>query len=213
MTNMRVAAFRAVLAAGLLTAALSASALAQQAQQAPAPQGPAGDKVVVINTQLFPARISELKQKYDQVEAQYKDRYSKIQGMNSQAQDLDQKLRTQQQTLAGDKVQEMQAQLEEIKKRVQRESEDFQTDYKKSIEDSTKPIIAKLNQFINSYATARGIMLVLDLPGAYQTGTLAYWGPGTDITEDFIAEYNKANPVPGAAPAAKPAAAKPSGAN
>jgi hypothetical protein len=51
----------------------------------------------------------------------------------------------------------------------------------------------------------------LDLAGAYQTGTLAYWSPTTDITEDFITEYNKANPIPGgaAAPAAKPPAAKP----
>ncbi|HEY6329247.1 MAG TPA: OmpH family outer membrane protein, partial [Blastocatellia bacterium] len=196
MTNMRVAAFRAVLAAGLLTAALSASALAQQ--------GSAGDKVVVINTQIFPSKIAELKQKYDQVEALYKDRYQKIQAMNSQAQDLDQKIRTQTSTLAADKVQEMQAQLEELKKRGSRELEDFQTDYKKSLEESTKPIVAKLNQFINSYATTRGIMLVLDLPGAYQTGTLAYWGPGTDITDDFVTEYNKANPVPGGAPAGPP---------
>jgi hypothetical protein len=47
---------------------------------------------------------------------------------------------------------------------------------------------------------------VINLAGAAQTGTLAYWNPGTDITDDFISEYNKANPVAGgAAPATQPA--------
>ncbi|HUK88916.1 MAG TPA: OmpH family outer membrane protein, partial [Blastocatellia bacterium] len=120
---------------------------------------------------------------------------------------------TQRPNLTPDKAAEMQAQLDEMKKRGSRELEDFQADYKKSLEDQTKPIQAKLFQFIQNYATSRGIILILDLPGAYQTGTLAYWNPSTDVTEDFITEYNKANPVPGA-PAgqpAKPAGAKPSG--
>jgi Skp family chaperone for outer membrane proteins len=211
MIKIRFAAFGAVMAAGLLTAAGSLTASAQQATQA----GVAGlvqdGKVAVINTQLFPARIAELKQKYDQVEALYKDRFQKLQSMDAQAKELDEKLQTQRQTLAPDKVQEMQAQLDEMKKRGSRELEDFKADYNKSMADQTKPIQAKLAQFVQNYASQHGIILILDLPGAYQTGTLAYWSPGTDITEDFIGEYNKANPVPGAAaqPAAKPAAAKP----
>jgi len=212
MIKIRFAAFGAVLAAGLLTVAGSRTAFAQQATQA----GVAGliqdGKVAVINTQVFPGRINELKQKYDQVEAQFKDRYQKLQAMDAQAKELDDKLRQQQQALAPEKAQEMQAQLEEMKKRGTRELEDFRTDYAKALDDQRKPIMAKLTQFVQNYAHQHGIILILDLAGAYQTGTLAYWNPTTDITEDFIAEYNKANPVPGAASStapAKPAAAKP----
>jgi hypothetical protein len=46
-------------------------------------------------------------------------------------------------------------------------------------------------------------VLIINLPGAAQTGSIAYWSPGADITQDFITEYNKANPVAGA-PAAQP---------
>ncbi|MFY9556885.1 MAG: OmpH family outer membrane protein, partial [Blastocatellia bacterium] len=71
------------------------------------------------------------------------------------------------------------------------------------IDTATKPIRDKLYQFLNNYAAQRSIVLIINLAGAAQTGTLAYWNPGTDITDDFIAEYNKANPVAGA-PAAPP---------
>ena len=47
---------------------------------------------------------------------------------------------------------------------------------------------------------------MINLAGAAQAGVLAYWNPGTDVTEDFVAEYNKANPVAGAsAPRPQPA--------
>jgi hypothetical protein len=49
--------------------------------------------------------------------------------------------------------------------------------------------------------------MLFDLANALQSGTIVWLDRRIDITEDFIAEYNKANPVPGAAPA--PAAAAP----
>ena len=47
--------------------------------------------------------------------------------------------------------------------------------------------------------------LVLNLAGIAQSQSLAYWHPSADITDDFVAEYNKANPVAGA-PATQPTA-------
>jgi Skp family chaperone for outer membrane proteins len=205
MIKIRFAALAAVLAA-----AGSLTAFAQQATQAGVSGLIQDGKVVVINTSVFAVKIEELKQKYAQVEGQYKDRYTKLQSLDSAAKDLDTKIRNQQTALAPDKLQEMSAQLEEMKRRGSRELEDFQNDYKKSLEEQTKPIQAKLTQFVQNYATQHGIILILDLAGAYQTGTLAYWSPASDITEDFVSEYNKANPVPGGAPAAaQPPASKP----
>jgi outer membrane protein len=59
----------------------------------------------------------------------------------------------------------------------------------------------KLFQFLQTYSQQRGIVLIINLAGAAQSGTIAYWNPGADITQDFVTEYNKANPVPGAAAA------------
>jgi Skp family chaperone for outer membrane proteins len=103
----------------------------------------------------------------------------------------------------------MQATLDEKKRKGQREVEDLQADYGKALEVATKPVRDKLSQFVNSYATQRGIVMIIDLPVSYQNGVLAYWNPSTDVTDDFIAEYNKANPVPGGAPASQPASKPP----
>jgi hypothetical protein len=54
--------------------------------------------------------------------------------------------------------------------------------------------------------------MIIDLAGATQNGSLAYWSPGSDVTADFVSEYNKANPVPGVQttpPATRPAANQP----
>ena len=107
-------------------------------------------------------------------------------------------------TLSQEKIQEMQVNIDEKKKRGTRELEDLQAEYQKTLETAIKPVREKLSQFMNNYATQRGIVMIIDLPVSYQNGVLAYWNPTTDLTEDFITEYNKANPVPGGAPASAP---------
>ena len=76
---------------------------------------------------------------------------------------------------------------------------------------ATRPVRDKMTQFLNTYAAQRNIVVVINLAGAAQSGSLAYWNPKLDITDDFIGEYNKANPVagvtatpPGAQPAKPP---------
>lgn len=188
-------------------AALVLTVSAQQpAASSAAPLVPDG-KVVVLNTSIFPTQIGELKQKYDQVDGQFKDRLQKLQDLDKQVKTLDNQIQSGVNTLTPEKLQQMRTQYDDMKRQGSRELEDFQADYQKQIDAQTKPIREKLSQFLNNYATQHSIILIINLPAAYQAGTLAYFNPGSDITADFIKEYNKANPVPGGAspaPAAKP---------
>jgi outer membrane protein len=210
MVKIKLAAF-----AVTLVAALSLSASAQQ------PASPAGvtsllpdGKIAVINTQAFPEQIGELRQKYEQVNNQFKDRYEKLKALDTQLKQMETDIQTKAPALGADKVRQMQDEFETLKKRGSRDYEDLRVDVNKAIGTSTKPIWDKVSTFMNNYATQRGIVLIIDLPGAAQAGSLAYVSPGSDVTADFIAEYNKANPVAGAPPAAtqpKPAPTKPAG--
>ena len=103
----------------------------------------------------------------------------------------------------------LQDDYERLKKTAQRDYEDAKADYDRTVDTTTKPVRDKLYQFLQGYASQRGIVRIFNLAGAAQVGAIAYWSPGADITDDFIAEYNKANPVAGAAAAAPPAAPKP----
>ncbi|HEU4386874.1 MAG TPA: OmpH family outer membrane protein [Blastocatellia bacterium] len=192
MRVMRLFAFSAVVGT-----CVAASALAQQPAGGNIPDG----KVAVINTQVFPERIGELKQKYEQVNNQYQDRYKKLQDLDKQVNDLTNELATKVSTLSPEKQQEMKDNLENMKRRGQREAEDFQAEYNKALEGTTKPVRDKLAQFIQGYSSQRGVTMIIRLAEAYQAGILAFSSTSVDLTDDFINEYNKANPVPGGAPA------------
>jgi Skp family chaperone for outer membrane proteins len=195
--------------ATLALAGLAASAAAQQATQAGVSGLLQDGKVAVMNTGLFPEKIGELRQKYEQVQAQFKDRTQKLQALDQEVKNLTQELQTKGPTLSAEKQQELQSIIDDKTRKGKRELEDLQAEYSKTLDQAIKPVRDKLQQFMQNYATQRGIVMIIDLPVSYQNGVIAYWAPSTDLTEDFIAEYNKANPVPGGAPASQPAASKP----
>jgi len=190
----------AILAAGVL-ALTSASARAQQATQAGVGAALPDGKIAVVNTQAFAGGIGELKQKYEAVSKQFQPRYQQLQTLENQLKQLETDIKVKCPQLTPDKCQEMQDQYQQLKTKGTRDYEDLKGEVDRTVETATKPVRDKLLQFLNNYASQRGIVLVLDLAGAAQSGSIAYWNPGTDITEDFIGEYNKANPVPGAPPA------------
>lgn len=198
-----------LIAAALALTVAGVPAAAQNGGQA----GVAGllpdGKVAVINTAVFQERIGELRQKYEQVNTQFQDRYKELQDLDQRVKQLESDLTTKAPAMPPDKVQEMREQLEGMRKQGQRRLEDFNTDYNKALENHTKPVRDKLGQFIQNYATQRSIILIIRLPEAFQSGTLAFAAPSVDITDDFINEYNKANPVPVSAPATKPATPTP----
>jgi outer membrane protein len=204
MVKIRLAAF-----AVAVLAATTATAAAQQATQAGVGAALPEGKVAVVNTQAFPGGIGELKQKYEQVDKQFQTRYQALQGVETQLKQLENDIQVKGPTLAPDKLQELQFNYEQKKKQGTRDYEDLKAEYDRTIDTATKPIRDKLYQFLNNYASQRNIVLVINLAGAAQTGSLAYWNPGSDITEDFVNEYNKANPVAGGAPAGAPPAGQP----
>lgn len=203
MFKIRFAAF-----AALILAAVASAASAQQATQAGLGAAIPDGKVAVINTQAFPDGIAELKQKYDQVSNQFKDRSQRLQDAQTRLAGMENDLKTKQGVLKADDYAKLQDDYERLKKTSQREFEDAKGEYDRALDTNTRPVRDKLYQFLQSYASQRGIVMIINLAGAAQTGALAYWNPGADITDDFIAEYNKANPVAGA-PATAPKTAPP----
>ncbi|MCI0485255.1 MAG: OmpH family outer membrane protein [Blastocatellia bacterium] len=196
-----------------LVAVLAVAGVSASAQQAAAGVIPEG-KVAVINTAIFPNEIAELKQKYEQVNNQYKQRFDALQALDQQLKQLENEIAQKRPTLNQDTLRQMQDRYDDMKKRGTRDYEDLKAEVGKTLENATKPVQDKLFQAIQAYAQKHGIIMIISLPGVAQTGSVAYWNAGLDITDDFVKEYNKANPVAGATPAppaAKPATGKPSG--
>src|SRR5205085_12069763 len=93
-------------------------------------------------------------------------------------------------------------QLETMKKEYQRKAEDLEADATRAKDRAFEAPSAKLVKFAQDYTAKRGIVHLIDLSNSMQAGPLLWYDPRTDITQDLINEYNKANPTPAGAPAA-----------
>ena len=200
-------------AMAVLVAALSGPAYAQSSGAA-APTAPrtggattalADGKVAVIDTSQFAEKILELRSKADTVNRKYEPRFKELEGMKNQMDTLATDIRNQGSVAAPDKIRTMQEQYQQLEVSFKRRGEDLQNEYNREAETAIKPVRDKLRDFVRDYAAKRNIVLILDLPGSTQAGTIAYLNPAIDVTDDFIGEYNRANPVPGAAAPARPA--------
>ena len=188
----------------LALASLAGTAFAQQpAAAAQKPAAPAilpKGKIAVVNTGLFQEQVAEFKDKVDSLNRQFEPRVKDVQGLVDRINALETTLKSQGGVLAAARVAEMTENLESMKREYQRKSEDLQADAGRARDKAFEPITGKLGKFAEDYTAKRGIVMLVDIGNAIQSGTVLWFDPRADVTQDFISEYNKANPVTTAAP-------------
>ena len=196
-----------IILAALTLILIGGSILAQTPAPKPAgaPLLPKG-KVAVINTTLFQTEVEEFKAKVDSLNRQFEPRVKEVQSLSDKITALENTLKSQSGVLAPAKVAEMTENLESMKREYKRKGEDLEADAGRARDKAFEPITGKLGKFAEDYTGKRGIVMLVDVANAIQSGVVVWFDPRSDITKDFIAEYNKANPV--ATPAAKPAPPK-----
>lgn len=174
---------------GLLCAVVLLTAGATFAQSGG--QVPKG-RIAYIDTGAFDTRINELKRKIDELNAKYEPRTKELYALGDQITGIENQVK--QGGLSPEQTSQLAERYEQLKRDYQRRSEDLQKEAQQSFEDSAKPIDTKLRAALEKYATARGIVLVIEIGRMMEKGAVVYPSPGANITDDFINEYNKANP-------------------
>ena len=199
--------FKLALAA-LALQLVGASVFAQQpgAGARPAPALLPKGKIAVINTAAFQEKVEEFKAKIESLNRQFEGRVKEVQGLNDRINALETTLKSQSGVLTPAKVAEMTENLETMKRDHKRKQEDLEADAGRARDKAFEPITGKLGKFAEDYTAKRGIVMLVDISNALQSGVVVWFDPRSDITQDFITEYNKANPV---ATAATKSAAKP----
>ncbi|MFY9221407.1 MAG: OmpH family outer membrane protein [Blastocatellia bacterium] len=156
-------------------------------------------KVAVIDSRAFAEGIGEMKKQIDKLEAEFQPRRQKIEGLQGQMVKLEEEIKAAGGNIKPEVFSQKQDQFNGLKKEFEREKEDYQQDVEKRSQLVLGPIQEKLSKFLESYASQRQIVVIFDLPAAAQGG-LVFLNPAINVTEDFIKEYNKLNPVAGAPP-------------
>jgi len=184
----------------------SAAPTKPASSSAPAASGPVPTtKIAIIEIAAFGEGIGELKQRYEKLRGEFGPRANEMESIQTMLAAQEKQL-SDTSKMTPQQVKSLSDKFELLKKEFQRKQEDYQAEARKREETETSATYDKINQFLEKYAAERGITMVLEAGALRQNGVVIYAAPGLLITEDFIKEYNKANP--GGATAA-PAAKKP----
>lgn len=184
---------RAAVACALLLVAAGTAAAQGGAQ----PQRPAGGvipagRIAVIDISVFPERVAELKRKIDELNTRFEPRSKEIQGLRDSISGIENQVR--QGNLAPAQATQLSERYEQLKRDYTRKSEDLTAEARKAYAAATEPLNAKLSEALKRFAAERGINLVIEVGGARESGSIFYAAPGLNITDEFVAAYNKTNP-------------------
>ena len=187
--------------------ALAVAASAQQAAsgpvQASAPAILPKGKIAIINSLYFQDSISEIKAKVETLNRQFEPRMKEVQSLRDRITALETTIDTQRKSgaLAAAREAEMIEQLDQMKLDYKRRGEDLEAEGRRASEAAIQPINEKVSRFLQDYAQKRGIILLINIANEANAHTVVWFDQRSDVTQDFITEYNKANPAATSAPA------------
>src|SRR5262245_19198947 len=185
------------------TTAASAPATGDSAGASTGGTGAEG-KLAYINTGKFSSDINELKSKLDALTSEFDPKKKEVQGEEDALNNLENKINSQGATVSIQVRAQWVDEATDKEKSLNRKKEDYNAIGQRRLAEVTQPIYDKVGKFLEGYCQQRGIVMVLEGGAAQQAGILLFAAQATDITDDFIKEYNKANPGSGGAAAAGP---------
>lgn len=193
---------------GLAAAALALAAPVARAQQA-------SGKIAIINIQNAILATKDGEKAREQIRTKFEPRSKQIESSGAEVQKMREQLQKTANAISAEAREKLSREIDDKNKRLQWESEDFQSDLQQEEQKLVGEIGQRMIQIIDEYAKANNFAVVLDVSS--QASPVLWAATGIDITVDIVQLYDKkhgagaasATPAakPPAAPAAKPPAA------
>ena len=152
-------------------------------------------KVGVIYTSQFRQGIGEFKVRLDALNIELEPKKKEIEALDNEIKTLKNKIQAQNTTVTPQIRSQWEEEVAVKEKLIKRKSEDFNQIGQKRFVEVSEPVYEKIRKFLESYCQEKGLVLVVEGGAAGQAGILIWADQTTDITTDFMAQYNKANPV------------------
>lgn len=159
-------------------------------------------KVAIIDSMVFRDEVLELKAKYEKLQTEFAPKARDLESMQASFANK-QKVLQENKSLTPQQAQKLNEEIEQLKRDYTRSAQDSQDLAGKREKAETEQVYEKLSKFLEQYCAKHGITTVFDARRLQETGVVVYAAPTSNITKDFVSEYNKANPVQTAANPAK----------
>jgi Skp family chaperone for outer membrane proteins len=149
-------------------------------------------KIAFVNSAELQEKLIDYKAKIDELNRQFEPRIKEVQTLNDRAVALENTIKAQGATLSAATVAEKTEQLESMKRELTRKQEDLQADGDRARNQQMGPLKDKLQKFLAQFTANHGITLLIDLSNALESNTVLWFDRRADVTQQFIAEYNRA---------------------
>jgi Skp family chaperone for outer membrane proteins len=167
-----------------------------------APTGGTGaeGKLAIVFFGAFREGIGEMKIKLDALNAEFEPKNKEMQALRDRVQNLNNQIQTQGGTVQPAVRNQWAEEATEKDKLLKRMVEDLDVLAKKRFDEVASPVQEKILKFLDNYCQQRQIVIVFEGSALQQTNMILFASQATNITEDFMKEYNKANPSGAPAP-------------
>jgi outer membrane protein len=168
-------------------------------------QTAAPSKVAIIHIQNAILATKDGQKAQSDLGAKFNPRKQALEQLQSSVATMQDQLSKGSATMSEDAKAKLMKDIDDTKKRGQRDAEDFDAEVQQEEGKLMNSIGSRIMQVIIKYCTAHGYSMVVDVSNP-QTPVL--WAdPGVDITNDIVKLYDEAHPGTAAAAPVKPTAA------
>jgi outer membrane protein len=147
----------------------------------------AQSKVGFINVQSSVLETAEIKKAQTELEAKYKPRQQKIEALQKELMDLQNKLQAGKNTPAQEQDLTLTGQRKQ--REAQRLADDLQADVDRERNEVLQKSGARMQEVVKKIAEEKGLDMVIDVNNTF------YFKPTYDITKEATVAYDKAYPV------------------
>jgi len=146
-------------------------------------------KVGIINVQNAILDTAEIKKAQVELEGRYKPRQQKVEGLQKELADLQNRLQTSAGKLTPQAEQEMQISGQKKQRELQRLTEDLQADVDRERNEILQKSGARMQEVVKKLAEEKGLDVIMDV------ASTLYFKPTLELTKDAVAAYDKAYPA------------------
>jgi Skp family chaperone for outer membrane proteins len=161
-----------------------------------------GSKLAAINIEGAIFASNEGQRDMDALQKKFEPKSTELKGKNEEIEALKKQLTTQGDKLNDEAKANLQQQINEKQKQLDREAQDAREDFQTQQNEIGQRILQKMAPIILKYANENGLGVIIDTSNPWPQGQVVWASPSVDITKPIVEAYNVQSGV--AAPA-KPA--------
>jgi outer membrane protein len=174
--------------------------------------GPGGSKLAAINIEGAIFASNEGQRDMDALQKKFEPKSTELKGKNDEIDALKKKLTTQGTSLNDESKADLQRQIEQKQKALDREAQDAREDFQNQQNEIGQRILQKMAPIIVKYANENALGVIMDTSNPWPQGQVVWAAPSVDITKPIVDIYNVQSGV-AAPPKTSGSASRPAGSN